>query len=358
MIVESLFLEHFRNYESLELKLNKGTNLFYGKNAQGKTNILEAVCLCGTTRSHRQAKDKDMIQFGHQEAHIRMHIRKRGNPARIDMHLKNGRSKGIAVNGVPIRRAGELIGLTSFVFFSPEDLNIIKNGPSERRRFLDMHLCQMSVPYISSLSGYNRALMQRNRLLRDLPFHPEYMHTLDIWDEQLVRYGCDVIRQREDFVSRLCKKTEGIHRALTGGEELLHIEYEKNTDEDRFALTLSENREKDIRSKTTSCGPHRDDLSFAADEIDIRKFGSQGQQRTTALSLKLAEIELMKENNNDMPVLLLDDVLSELDCDRQRFLLDRICDIQTLITCTGTEDFEGNQFHIDRIFHVRKGTVS
>ncbi len=357
MKIDSLHLENFRNYERLELDLDPGTNVFYGKNAQGKTNILESVCLCGTTKSHRQARDRDMIRFGEEEAHIRMMITKGEIPYRIDMHLKKSRAKGIAINASPIRKAGDLIGLCSFVFFSPEDLQMIKNGPAERRRFLDMQLCQMSRSYVQNLSGYNRVLMQRGKLLRDLPFHPEYLHTLDIWDEQLVSYGIRVIRERAGFIKDLDERVGSIHEDLTGGEEHLAISYEANTDEGRFLSELRENREKDLKMKMTSCGPHRDDLSFKTQKIDIRRFGSQGQQRTTALSLKLAEIELVKQKMGDYPVLLLDDVLSELDSDRQKYLLEKISRVQTLVTCTGMDDFRDNRFRIDRMFSVEDGTV-
>ena len=174
MKIESIELVNFRNYDKLIVSLDQGTNLFYGDNAQGKTNILESVYLCGTTKSHRGSKDKEMILFGKEEAHIRMKILKNEIPYRIDMHLKKNKAKGIAINGVPIHKASELLGLGNFVFFSPEDLNIIKNGPSERRRFLDMELCQLNRIYLHNLMNYNRILMQRNKLLKDISFHPEY----------------------------------------------------------------------------------------------------------------------------------------------------------------------------------------
>lgn len=357
MIIESVKLNNFRNYEEMEIPFDKGTNIFHGKNAQGKTNILEAVYLCGTTRSHRQAKDREMIRFGEEEAHLRMKLVKRDVSYRIDMHLKKSRAKGIAINGVPIRRASELVGLGYFVFFSPEDLNIIKNGPAERRRFMDMHLCQLNLHYIQNLASYQKALMQRNRLLKDLSFHPEYRDTLDVWDAQLVRYGTQVIREREKFISQFAGKVKEIHGSLTGGKEELVLSYDRNTLPGQFAGMLVENRTKDERMKMTSCGPHRDDLSFLINDVDIRRYGSQGQQRTTALSLKLAEIEMIREKTGDTPVLLLDDVLSELDSDRQHYLLNSIKDIQTLITCTGVEDFVENRFPIDSLFFVNDGNV-
>ena len=357
MLVESIKLENFRNYGSLELKFDPGTNLFYGDNAQGKTNILEAVYLCGTTRSHKGSKDREMIHFDRDEAHICMRIRKGDVPYRIDMHLKKSKTKGIAINGVPVRKAGELIGLGNFVFFSPEDLNIIKNGPGERRRFLDMELCQLDSIYLFHLSNYNKLLLQRNRLLKDYGFYPEAGTMLDVIDEQLIQYGTALIRSRRVFTDQLQEIIGGIHSSLSGRKEDLTVTYEPNAEETEFGQKLQENREKDLRMKQTMTGPHRDDLGFAVHGVDLRKYGSQGQQRTTALSLKLAEIEIVKQSVKDTPVLLLDDVLSELDGSRQRYLLENIHDIQTMITCTGVDDFVENNFQIDRLFQVVEGTV-
>ena len=358
MIITSLKLDHFRNYETLELEPDPGINLFYGDNAQGKTNILEAVFLAGTTKSHRPVRDREMIMFDSEEAHIRMMMRKNESSYRVDMHLKKNRAKGIAVNAMPVKKAGDLIGIGHFVFFSPEDLNIIKNGPAERRRFLDMELCQLSRLYVSDLMNYHRVLMQRNQLLKDIPFHPDLEGTLDVWDEQLVRYGRTLIRERERFCRGLHETAAGIHSSLTGGKEKLKIRYEPNVSEDQFASLLAQRRETDIRMKTTGTGPHRDDLMFAADGIDVRKYGSQGQQRTTALSLKLSEIELVRNLTGDPPVLLLDDVLSELDQNRQSFLLSGLDKVQTFITCTGMEDFHHHRFTVDRLFHVVNGSVT
>lgn len=357
MIVESIKLNHFRNYDKLELKFDRGTNLFYGDNAQGKTNILESVYLCGTTRSHKGSKDREIIHFGEEESHICMKIRKGDIPYRIDMHLKKNKTKGIAINGVPVRKASELIGLGNFVFFSPEDLNIIKNGPSERRRFLDMELCQLDRIYLYHLTNYNKALAQRNKLLKDFVFYPESEPMLDIIDEQLVQYGTVIISLREKFIKELNEILHEIHGKLSGKKENLSLAYEYDTDIHQFRERMRANRERDIKSRMTNAGPHRDDICFLVDGIDIRKYGSQGQQRTAALSLKLAEIEIVKKNVKDTPVLLLDDVLSELDSNRQRYLLESINNIQTMITCTGIDDFVGCNFKIDRLFQVVEGTV-
>ncbi len=358
MIIKSIKLNQFRNYEKLELEFHPGTNLFFGDNAQGKTNILESVYLCGTSRSHRGSRDREMIRFGQDEAHICMRLEKRQTEYRIDMHLKKSRAKGIAVGGVPVKKAGELIGIGNFIFFSPEDLGLIKNGPSERRRFLDMELCQLDKIYLFHLTSYSKALAQRARLLRDMAFHPEYEEMLDVWDQQIVRYGKELIARRSRFVRELGPILGRIHRNLSGGREELTVSYEKSTEEEAFGENLRKSRERDLRTCTTNCGPHRDDLCFTVHGADIRKYGSQGQQRTAALSLKLAEIEIVKRSIKDTPVLLLDDVLSELDGSRQRYLLESIHDIQTLITCTGIDHFVENHFRIDRLFRIKAGTAA
>ncbi len=357
MIVDSIKLEKFRNYKVLKLKFDKGTNIFYGDNAQGKTNILESVYLCGTTKSHKGSKDREVIQFEEEESHIRMKVIRDGSPIKIDMHLKRNKPKGIAVNGVPIHKASELLGIANFVFFSPEDLNIIKNGPSERRRFIDMELCQLNKVYLYHLSNYNKVVIQRNKLLKELSFRPELVDTLDIWDMQMVEYGKKVIAERREFLKSVNDIVRNIHLHLSGEKEILEVEYEENVSAEEFEKELKKSRSRDIKMKMSLTGPHRDDICFKIKGADIRKYGSQGQQRTAALSLKLSEIELVKQQTGDTPILLLDDVLSELDSNRQRYLLDSIGNIQTLITCTGLEDFVENRFDINRVFHVVDGHV-
>lgn len=358
MIVKSLKLKNYRNYDLLDMNFGSETNILYGNNAQGKTNILEALYLCGTTKSHRGTKDKDLIQFGHEEAHLETIVEKKGLDFQIDIHLKKNSPKGIAVNKVPLKRAGELFGIVHFVFFSPEDLNIIKEGPSGRRRFLDIELSQLDRVYLNNLSSYNRIVNQRNALLKESYFQKNVLDTLDIWDMQLVQYGNKIMDSRKKFIKEINQIISKIHYQLTGGKEEIEVLYEPNTGEVSLEEALIKCRERDIRMKSTTKGPHRDDLCFMIKDMDIRKFGSQGQQRTAALSLKLAEIEFVKRIIKDTPVLLLDDVLSELDKNRQNYLLDNIHDIQTIVTCTGVDEFVNHRFDIDQIFHVDNGTVA
>ena len=357
MIIKSLELADFRNYNSLEIHFSNGTNILYGKNAQGKTNILEAIYLSSTTKSHRGTKDRDIINFEKEEAHIRTLLEKDGMENRIDMHLRKSKAKGIAINGQKIKKAAELLGLLNVVFFSPEDLSIIKNGPAERRRFVDMELCQLDSFYLYNLNHYNKIVNQRNKLLKDMYFQPELRDTLNIWDSQLVSFGSKIIERRELFIKQLNEIIFEIHKKLSGNKEELLIHYEPDITIENYESSLRNSQEKDIKLKQTTVGPHRDDFSFIEKNIDIRKFGSQGQQRTAALSLKLSEIELVKKMTKDNPVLLLDDVLSELDSDRQNYLLNNIGDIQTIITCTGLDEFVNNRFEIDKVFQIEKGSI-
>lgn len=358
MIIKSIELADYRNYDSLIMEFCEGTNILYGDNAQGKTNILEAIYVASTTKSHKGSKDKDIVNFDKEEAHIRTYIEKEGVNTRIDMHLRKSKSKGIAIDGQKIKKAADLLGLCNVVFFSPEDLGIIKNGPSERRRFVDMELCQLDNFYLYNLNNYNKIINQRNKLLKDMYMNPQLKETLNIWDMQLVSYGSKIIERRKLFVEQLNEIIYDIHKKLSGGKEELTIKYEPDVNIDEFEQKLKYSQDRDIKTKMTSVGPHRDDFCFLVGDTDIRKFGSQGQQRTAALSLKLSEIELVKKITKDTPILLLDDVLSELDSNRQNYLLNSIGDIQTIITCTGLEEFVNNRFEIDRVFKVANGEVT
>lgn len=357
MIVKSLELSNFRNYEILSIDFSKDTNILYGDNAQGKTNILEAIYTCATTKSHRGSKDREMIRLGQEEAHIRIQLERRGIGHRVDMHIKKNKPKGVAIDGIPIRKSSELFGLIHVVSFSPEDLGIIKNGPSERRRFLDMVLCQMDKVYLHQLISYNKVVNQRNSLLKQIGYNRELMDTLQIWDAQMVAYGQKIIRCRKQFLSELSEIVHPLHHRLSGNREELQIAYEPNVSEEEFPSLLAAALERDQKVKMTTVGPHRDDISFYVSGADIRKYGSQGQQRTSALSLKLSELNLVRKRIQEEPILLLDDVLSELDRHRQTQLLESISGIQTIVTCTGLEEFIRNRVILDKIYHVAGGKV-
>jgi len=358
MYIDTLEVGNFRNYDFAKIDFHSKTNILYGDNAQGKTNILESIFVCGTTKSHKGCKDRELIRLGEEEAHIRMHLVKKNMSHRIDMHLKKSKGKGIAIDGIPIKRSGELLGLLNVIFFSPEDLRIIKNGPSERRRFINMELCQLDAVYLHDVGEYNKVLAQRNKLLKQIYHQPSLKETLEVWDMQLVEYGSRLIKRRETFVEEIGEIVTRVNEKLTGGKECIRMTYEPDVLIDNFERKLADAREKDLKTCSTNVGPHRDDLCFLNGDIDLRKYGSQGQQRTCALSLKLAEIQLVRDMVGDSPILLLDDVLSELDRNRQNYLLDSIHDIQTIITCTGIEEFLDSRLTLDRIFKVVQGKIT
>jgi len=358
MYIKTLELKDYRNYNQLHMNFYNGVNILYGDNAQGKTNILESLYICGTTKSHKGSKDKEIIKLDKDESHIKIFIEKDKVTHKIDMHLKKSKPKGVAINGIPIKKSSELFGIINFVFFSPEDLSIIKNGPSERRRFIDLELCQLDKVYLYHLSCYNKILIQRNNLLKQMSFNRKLLDTLSVWDVQLVEHGIKIMERRKLFIDQLKNIVSRIHNQLSGNKENLILNYESNVTIENFYEKLENSLERDINLKMTNYGPHRDDISIFNGNEDIRKFGSQGQQRTAALSLKLAEIEIVKQITKDNPILLLDDVLSELDRKRQNYLLNSIKDLQTIITCTGLEELIANRMKCDKIFKVVEGTVT
>lgn len=359
MLIKKIKLLNYRNYSNEEINFCKDVNILYGDNAQGKTNVLESIFLCGTARSHQGSKDREIIKIGEEEAHIKMFIEKEGLEHKIDMHLKKNKSKGIAINGIPIKKLSELVGFVNMIFFSPEDLNLIKNGPSERRRFMDTELCQLNKIYLDNLKKYNKVLDQRNRLLKQIKYDQSLIQTLQAWDYQLIAYGRKIISARNEFINQIKIAAEDTHCKLTGNREKLVITYDPDVSEEEFEEKLEKSVERDINYQTTHVGPHRDDIKFDINGLDIRTYGSQGQKRTAALSLKLSEIAIVKKRIEDVPILLLDDVLSELDRNRQNYLLDCLDGIQTIITCTGMEEFVDyrNRLPFTMIYKVVNGKV-
>jgi len=364
MHIKEIKLSHFRNYKELNIYFDSNLNIIFGDNAQGKTNILEAIYLCATSKSHRTNNSKEMIELGCDEAHIQLIIvsdnQEINQETTIDVHLNQLGKKHIAINKLPIKKLEELLGCLHVIMFSPEDLNLIKSGPNQRRRFIDIELSQLNGVYYHYLHQYHHLLKQRNALLKQCQknYSKDYRDQLDIWDIQFLVYGKKVIEMRESFIQELNEIYKKRHFDISGGTELMHLSYEKNCSIDEFELKLKRNQDKDIKLGNSSVGPHRDDLLFDLNGIDLRKYGSQGQQRTAALSLKLSEIELVIKRNNVIPILLLDDVLSELDVHRQTYLMENLDGIQTLLTCTGVEDFIQSTQHKKQFFHVSKGEIA
>ena len=362
MQIKSLDLKNFRNYRELSISFSDGVNIIYGENAQGKTNILESISLCGVGKSHRRSKEKEMIRISAEEAHIKGMFQKESVSERIDIHLKRSGSKGIAINRIPIKKISELYGNVNVVIFSPEDLDLIKGGPSLRRNFINQELCQIDPIYVEDLIHYSRILKQRHELFRNMESDPqkkeELLETLEIWDLQLSKYGSRIIQRRRTFLEEMNTCIFDIHYDLTDGKEKLKLVYEPSASEDTLYEELIRNREKDRIYKQTSVGPHRDDLLFYENEKNMKIYGSQGQQRTCVLSLKLAEMKMIEWKKKEKPILLLDDVLSELDRNRQIKLIKGIKDTQTIITCTGLDELiESEVSHAEK-FYIRDAAVS
>lgn len=357
MYITEVSLQGFRNLAQLKIEPSRGINVIYGSNAQGKTNFLESLFFCAMGRSMRGKNDQQLIQFGAEESHIRMLVQRQSRYDRIDVHLKQNEKKGIAVNGLPVRKLGDLFGTLYAVIFSPEDLSLVKDGPGERRRFLDMELCQLSKVYYYDLQQYYHILKQRNNLLKEIAKKPELSETLFVWDAQMAEYGERIISARKRFLLRLDEIAAEKLSRLTGGKDHLQTVYKPNCEEGALAEKLRRNLERDIFFGATQSGPHKDDVIFSIDGREVKVYGSQGQQRTTALAARLAEIDLIRQETGEEPVLLLDDVFSELDERRQKYLLESIGGLQAFVTCTGIEDSVKKYIARDNLFYVENGVI-
>lgn len=357
MFIERLTISDYRNYASAEIFPGRGVNLFIGDNAQGKTNLLESVRLASVGRSNRTTRWQDLIRWGAKCASV--NVRVRAEAGADEVTVKLGQTKEVLVNGYPITRMGELMGIVKTVLFTPDELRIVKEGPGERRRFADIALCQLSRGYFYTLTRYNRILSQRNRLLKGEPTDAELL----VWDMQLAREGAKITRTRRIFAERIAAIAKDVHGDISGGEELT-VGYEGADGVDTAEIekellnALEKSRARDRQFSVTHVGPQRDDLSIRSDGVDLRSFGSQGQQRSAALSLKLAEMELLKSESGEYPVLLLDDVLSELDEKRQSKLIERIKAYQTIVTCTHLPDDVRMRMGGVTEFEVRGGRVA
>lgn len=339
MLIKNLSLVNYRNYTNQSINLSDNLNVIIGKNAQGKTNLLEAIFLCAIGKSPRTTKDKDLIKWGSDFAKISLNVAKKIGKSDIDLYLFANQNKAIKIDKIGIKKIGQLLGTFNAIYFSPDELKLIKESPEERRRFMDIDLSQFDKNYFYALGHYNQVLQQRNKLLKS-PDINAIKDTISIWNEQLAGYGANIIMSRLKLIESLKIHSKKIHKFLTSDNEDLELSYvgytADNVDELKNILLhkLEDSLDKDIHLGFTTVGPHRDDIKISANNIDLRSFGSQGQQRTASLTLKLAELTTFKERLGEYPVLLLDDVLSELDETRQLKLLEFISPIQTLLTCT------------------------
>ena len=360
--ITGLKLHNFRNYQDLEQPFEPGLTVLTGLNGAGKTNVLEAIFLCALGRSHRTSRDAELIKMGEMEGMVLLNLTTRGGSRSIREELVSGERKRIFLDGAPVARSGELMGCLNVVMFSPEDLILVKGGPAERRRFMDMEISQLKPAYYYDLQQSNQALKQRNNLLK------EGLETagdmLELWDEQLSRLGARIVVERAAFCRELKELAGELHDHMSSGKEELRVEYEPNVlcaDEElireAIADALVSNLDRDLFRGFTSAGPHRDDLLLELNGTDVRTYGSQGQQRTTALSLKLSEIALIERLRQEKPVLLLDDVFSELDEGRRSLLLSAIDGCQGLITCTHLSELGPGQDQPLQVFRAGNGRL-
>jgi len=367
MFLKSVQLRNYRNYEQLDVETDRKVNLFVGPNAQGKTNLLEAIFVLALTKSHRTAKDRELIGWNGDSAHVRGEVEKKYGAVGLDLTF-SVQGKKAKINGLEQRRLSDFVGTFNAVMFAPEDLEIVKGTPGVRRRFLDMEIGQVQPGYLHTLQQYGKVLVQRNNYLKTASHGLVKQAMLDVWNAQLAEYGVKIMKKRQSFIDKLQRWAEGIHSGITAGGERLEVAYrpsfemdlgqEETVLIDQFMIKLTQAREQELRRGVTLAGPHRDDLSFFINGKEAHVYGSQGQQRTTALSLKLAEIELIREEIGEYPVLLLDDVLSELDRNRQTQLIETFQDkVQTFITTTGLESVDLGKLQDAGVYHVRDGTI-
>ena len=369
MQLKSIELHQYRNYDSLQLQIGAGVNIFIGPNAQGKTNLLEAIHVLALTKSHRTSKDRELIAWNGKSAVIRAELERKYGHTTLELQLST-QGKKAKLNGLEQRKLSAFIGSLNVVLFAPEDLDIVKGAPGVRRRFMDMEIGQVHPGYLYDLQQYQKILQQRNNYLKSTDSSKAQLDLLAVWNEQLATYGVKMMQKRKNFIYHLQQWAEKIHAGITAGTEKLEVAYhpsfqhETRDEEDatslfqQFMIKLTQNKDQEFRRGVTLIGPHRDDLAFTINGKDVQSFGSQGQQRTAALSLKLAELELMRVEIGEYPILLLDDVLSELDQQRQTQLIETFQSrVQTFITTTGLESVNMSRLQNAAVFHVQSGAL-
>ena len=362
MFIKELKLKNFRNYKDLTIDFDERVNLITGQNAQGKTNLIESLYMSSMGRSFRTQHDGEMIRFGEDAAYIKVKAEKEYIDTKVEIVLRSDSRKAVRKDGNSVRKTADLLDNIIIVVFSPDDLRIVKDEPEKRRRFIDRELSQIKPAYFDAYMKYRRALMERNSYLKNDTIEQSM---LDIWDEGLIKYGALIMNYRRDFVKELSEISGNIHFNITNGKERVSLRYDPdidiagsvNTQEEFIERQLAASRDNDIRRKTTTRGPHKDDISFIIDNINVRNFGSQGQQRTSALSLKLAELEIIKKETGENAVLLLDDVMSELDEERREYLIRALSENQIFITTTDIDESLTRAYPDAKIIHVEAGEI-
>lgn len=357
MNIQEFKLRNFRNYKELKVTFNPHLNIFVGKNAQGKTNLLEGIFFCGLGKSFKTSKDKDVIKWNEDNANISALIEKKYRKEKIDINFYDKTKKSIRIDSIAIKKVGDLLGELPIVFFSPDELKLVKESPEERRRFMNIDISQTNKRYFYLLNRYEKILANRNKLLKMSKDIEIVKQSIDIWDISLADVAEKIAEERRKFVEEISPYAEMAHSYISGGKENLKIVYKgfesgKLTYKEGLLNSLKKNLEKDFRLGYTSVGPHRDDLDIYLNDVEVKTYGSQGQQRTVALSLKLAELEIIKAKTGEYPILLLDDVFSELDIERRNRLLKFTTRTQTFITCT---DFD---YDIDcKVYNIKDGVI-
>lgn len=357
MFLKSIELKNFRNYNNLELDFNKNINLILGDNAQGKTNLLESIYYTSMGRSFKPVKDRDVINFGEETSIIKANAHKYDDNLEISIILRKNGDKEIKKDGVKLKKISELCDNMLVVMFSPEDLKIVKEEPEKRRKFIDRELSLIFPIYLDNLNNYKKTLFQRNNYLKEENIDELLINVLD---KQLSNYGYDVIKYRKEFIEKLQTYVEKIHSGITSGKEKIKLIYKPSIDpesKEEFEKILKDDFYKDSKNAVTSRGPHRDDIEFLINKIDVRRYGSQGQQRTCALSVRLAELSLIEEETGESAILLLDDVMSELDLNRQEYLIKTLENNQIFITATElSNDIIARLKGVNKIF-IKNGKV-
>ena len=353
MWINKIKINNFRNYKNEEINLEKNINIFYGENAQGKTNIIEAIFLSSMGKSFRAKKDNEMINLDSNNSIIEIEYNKKDRDGKIKIEL--GDKKNIYLNGIKLKKLSELLGNINIVIFTPDDINILKGSPKERRRFLDIMISQLKPNYMYNLNLYLKTLEQRNKYLKQIKEENKDENLLDIWDEKLIEYGTNVYKYRKEFMEKIKNKIKNIHNKITDNKENIEIEYITECDsKEKYLKNLKERRKLDIIKGYTTKGIHRDDFIVYINDKQLDVYGSQGQHRTAILSLKLSELNIIKDEIGENPILLLDDFMSELDGNRKKHFLENIEDTQVIITCT--EEIKLANENI-LIYNVKSGRV-
>ena len=353
MWIKNIKIKNFRNYNQEEINLEKNINIFYGKNAQGKTNIIEAIFLCSLGKSFRAKKDNEMIKLNEKNAIVEIEYEKSDRDGKIKIEI--GNKKNIYLNGIKIKKLSELLGNLNIVIFTPDDINILKGGPQNRRRFLDIMISQLRPNYMHILNLYLKTIEQRNKYLRQIKEEHKDENLLEIWDEKLAEYAVKIYEYRKEFIEKIIKKINIIHKNITNGEEQIELEYITECDnKKKYLQLLKERRKLDIIKGFTTKGIHRDDFVIYINNKRLDIYGSQGQHRTAILSLKLSELNIIEDEIGEKPILLLDDFMSELDEKRRNHFLEKIEKTQVIITCTDKIDIENKNI---LIYNVKEGKV-